>query len=99
MRDGVKPIPEGYGTVTPYLIVQDAARAIEFYKQAFNATEVFRMADANGRIGHAEIKIGDTHVMLADEHPEIGARSPQAYGGSPVSFLIYDEDVDKLVEQ
>jgi PhnB protein len=99
MRDGVKPIPEGYGTVTPYLIVQDAARAIEFYKQAFNATEVFRMADANGRIGHAEIKIGDAHVMLADEHPEIGARSPQAFGGSPVSFLVYDEDVDKLVAQ
>jgi PhnB protein len=99
MRDGVKPIPEGYGTVTPYLIVSDGARAIEFYKQAFNATEVFRMDGPDGRIMHAEVKIGDSHVMLADEHPEIGARSPQAFGGSPVSFVVYDEDVDKLVEQ
>jgi PhnB protein len=99
MRDGVKSIPDGYNTVTPYLIINDAARAIEFYKQAFGATETFRMAAPNGRIAHAEIKIGDSHIMLADEHPEIDARSPQAFGGSPVSFLIYDEDVDKLVEQ
>ena len=99
MRDGVRPIPEGYGTVTPYLYIKGAARAIEFYQQAFGATEVMRMTAPDGRIGHAEIKIGDSHVMLADEHLEIGARSPQTIGGSPVSFLVYVEDVDKVVEQ
>ena len=99
MRDGVRPIPEGYGTVTPYLYIKGAARAIEFYKQAFGATEVFRMAQPDGRIGHAEIKIGDSRVMLADEHLAIGARSAQTIGGSPVSFLVYVEDVDKTVEQ
>jgi PhnB protein len=99
MTSQVKPIPEGYHTVTPYLIVNDAARALEFYQQAFGATEVYRMTDKSGRVGHAEIKIGDSHVMLADEHPEIGARSPQAFGGSPISLLIYVEDVDALVKQ
>jgi PhnB protein len=99
MTNKVKPIPEGYHTVTPYLIVNDAARALEFYQQAFGATEVYRMTDNSGRVGHAEIKIGDSHIMLADEHPEIGARSPQAFGGSPISLLIYVEDVDALVKQ
>ena len=99
MRDGVRPIPEGYGTVTPYLIVNDAARAIEFYKQAFGARETFRMARPDGRVGHAEIKIGDSNVMLADEHPEIGARGPQSIGGSPVTFLLYVADVDAQVER
>ena len=99
MTNKVKPIPEGYHTVTPYLIVNDAARALEFYRQAFGATETYRMTDPNGRVGHAEIKLGDSHIMLADEHPEIGARSPQAFGGSPISLLIYVEDVDALVNQ
>ena len=99
MTNKVKPIPEGYHTVTPYLIVNDAARALEFYRQAFGATETYRMTDKSGRVGHAEIKIGDSHIMLADEHPEIGARSPQSFGGSPISLLIYVEDVDALVSQ
>ena len=70
----VKPIPEGYHTVTPYLIVKGAARALELYKKAFGATELFRMTQPDGRIGHAEIKIGDSPIMLADEFPEIGAQ-------------------------
>jgi len=89
-----KPIPDGYHTATPYLIVNDAAGAIEFYKKAFGATEVMRMAQPNGKIGHAEIKIGDSPIMLADESPEMGARDPKAFGGSPVSILLYVEDVD-----
>src|SRR5438445_9374583 len=91
-----KPIPEGYHTATPYLIIKDAAQAIEFYKKAFGATEVMRFAQPDGKIGHAEIKIGDSHIMLADEFPEMGARSPQSLGGSPVSILLYVEDVDEL---
>ena len=99
MPDKVKPIPDGYGAVTPYLIVNGAARAIEFYKQAFGATETFRMEGPGGRVGHAEIKIGDSHVMLADEHPEMGARGPQAFGGSPISLVLYVEDVDAVVNR
>jgi PhnB protein len=90
----VKPIPEGYHTATPYLVVKDAAAAIEYYKKAFGATETLRMAAPNGRIGHAEIKVGDSPIMLADECPEMGYRGPQALGGSPVSLLLYVEDVD-----
>ena len=99
MSDEVKPIPDGYHSVTPYLIVDDAARAMEFYKRAFGATEVFRWEAPDGRVGHAEIKIGDSHVMLADEHPEIGARGPRSIGGSPISLLLYVEDVDATVGQ
>jgi PhnB protein len=92
----VKPIPDGYYTVTPYLIVRDAARALEFYKKAFGATELLRLADPSGRIGHAEIKIGNSPVMLADEHPEMGIRGPQSIGGSAVIIGLYVEDVDAL---
>ena len=99
MADKVKPIPEGYGAVTPYLIVDGAARAIEFYKQAFGAEETFRMEAPGGRVGHAEIKIGDSHVMLADEHPEMGARGPRTIGGSPISLVLYVEDVDATVNR
>jgi PhnB protein len=95
----VKPIPDGYHTVTPYLIVKGAARAIDFYKQAFGATELFRMEAPGGKIGHAEIRIGDSPIMLADEHPEMGALSPQSRGGTSVSILLYVEDADKLTEQ
>ena len=94
-----KPIPEGYHTATPYLIIKDAARAIEFYKKAFGATEMMRFAQPDGKIGHAEIKIGDSHIMLADEFPEMGARSPQSLGGSPVSILLYVPDVDARFRQ
>jgi PhnB protein len=99
MSDKVKPIPEGYGAVTPYLIVDGAARAIEFYKEAFGAEETFRMEGPGGRVGHAEIKIGDSHVMLADEHPEMGARGPRSFGGSPISLVLYVEDVDATVSR
>ena len=93
----VKPIPDGYHSVTPYLIVKGADRAIEFYRRAFGARELYRMAQPDGRVGHAELEIGDSRVMLADEHPEIGARSPQSIGGSPVTIHLYVEDVDATV--
>ncbi len=92
-------IPEGYRTATPYLIVKGAADAIEFYKRAFGATEMLRMADPQGRVGHAEIKIGDSVIMLADEHPAMGYRGPRALGGSSVSILLYLEDVDSVFER
>ncbi|HEX8352990.1 MAG TPA: VOC family protein [Pyrinomonadaceae bacterium] len=99
MPEKVNPIPDGYHSLTPYLIVDDGARALEFYKRAFGATELFRMEGPDGRIGHAEIRIGNSHVMLADEHPEINARSPRAFGGSPMSLMLYVEDVDSTVSQ
>jgi len=99
MTTEVKPIPEGYHTLTPYLIVHDAAQAIEFYKRAFGAAELFRMAGPDGKVGHAEIKIGDSPVMLADKHPEMGARSPRSIGGSPVTLLVYVENVDGFFNQ
>jgi len=91
-----KPIPDGYHTATPYLVLQNAASAIEFYKKAFGATELMRLASPDGKIGHAEIKIGDSPIMLADEFPEMGYRGPRALGGSPVSIMLYVEDVDVL---
>jgi PhnB protein len=95
----VKPIPDGYHTATPYLIVRDAARAIAFYTQAFGATELMRLPAPNGKLGHAEIKIGNSPIMLADEFPEMGHRSPQSLGGAAVSLLLYVEDVDKRFSQ
>ena len=94
----VKPIPEGYHSVTPYLIINGAADAIDFYKKAFGATELFRM-EHEGKIGHAEIKIGDSPIMLADEQPAMGYRSPAALGGTPVSLMIYVNDVDAIFPQ
>ncbi|HVW36323.1 MAG TPA: VOC family protein [Pirellulales bacterium] len=94
----VKPIPDGYHSATPYLIVNEGVKALEFYKQAFGAQELFRI-ERDGKIGHAEIKIGDSPIMLADEHPEMGARSPQSLGGSPVSIMLYVEDADRMTEQ
>ena len=90
----VKPIPDGYRAVTPYLIVDGAAQALEFYKQVFGATEQMRMAGPDGRIGHAEMRIGDSVVMLADEVPDMGYRGPKAYGGSALSLMVYVADVD-----
>ncbi len=89
-----KPIPEGYHSVTPYLVVDDAAEAIEFYTRAFGAQEKFRLPMGENRIGHAEIKIGDSFVMLADEFPDLGHLGPKARGGTTVSLLIYVPDVD-----
>lgn len=95
----VKPVPEGYHSITPYLYVSDGKGAIEFYKRAFGAVELFRMDGPNGTIGHAELRIGDSAIMLADEHPEMGARSPKTIGGSPMSLLLYVENVDQVVER
>src|SRR5882672_4604954 len=89
-----KPIPDGYHSVTPYMTLADAAAAIDFYKQAFGATELFRMPGPDGRIGHAEIQIGDCRMMLSDEFPEMGAVSPKTLGGTTASFMIYVPDVD-----
>ncbi len=93
-----KPIPEGYHSVTPYLVVDDAAKAIEFYKEAFGAEEKYRLP-MGGKIGHAEIKIGDSFVMLADEFPEMGHLSPKARGGTTVSLLIYLDNVDSAFQR
>jgi PhnB protein len=94
-----KPIPEGYHSVTPYLIIQGATEAIDFYKKAFGATELMRIPAPEGKIGHAEIKIGDSPIMLADEFPEMGYKSPKSLGGSPVSIMIYVDDVDTVFKQ
>jgi PhnB protein len=95
----VKPVPDGYHTVTPYLIIDGAAQAIEFYKRAFGATELLRMPDAKGRISHAELKIGDSVIMLADEHHEMGYRGPRTLGGTAVSILLYMPDVDTVFDR
>ena len=94
-----KPVPDGYRTITPYLVVNGAAGAIDFYTRAFGATEIMRMPAPDGRIGHAELQLGDCRVMLADEHPEMDCRGPQSFGGSPVSLYMYVEDVDAVVKQ
>lgn len=96
MTSKTKPIPEGYQGATPYLSCRDASSAIEFYKKAFGATEVMRLAEPSGRLGHAEIKIGAALIMISDEYPEMGVRSPQSLGGSPVAIHIYVEDVDAV---
>jgi PhnB protein len=95
----VQPVPDGYHTVTPYLIVEGAAQAIEYYRKAFGASELLRMPDPQGRIAHAEIRIGDSVIMLADEHPEMGHRGPRALGGTGVSILLYLADVDAVFER
>src|SRR5271155_5785081 len=87
-------IPDAYRTATPYLIVNDPPKAIEFYKTAFGAKEIVRLTDPAGKVMHAELRIGNSPIMLADEFPDMGYRSPQSLGGSPVSMLIYVEDVD-----
>lgn len=95
----VKPIPDGYHSVTAYLVVNDGANAIEFYKKAFGATELMRMLGPDGKVGHAEIKIGDSPIMLADEFPNMGFKSPKTLGGSAVSLMIYLPDVDSRIKQ
>ena len=94
----VKPVPEGYHSVTPYLIIDGATRALDYYKRVFGATERMRMPGPNGKIGHAEISIGDSVIMMADEHPEMGARAPRAFGGAAVSIMLYVNDVDATVK-
>ena len=92
----VKPIPEGYPHVTPYLIVDGASAAIEFYREVLGATERMRMAAPGDKVGHAELAIGDSLIMLADEHPDMDARSPKAVGGTPVMLHVYVDDADAV---
>ncbi len=94
-----KPIPEGYHTVTPYLAVDDAAQAIDFYKRAFGAKERVRMEAPDNKIGHAELEIGDSLVMLSDPFPQATTRPPKELGGTSASVFMYVEDVDAVVKQ
>ncbi len=93
-----RAIPDGYSATTPYLAIDGAAKAIEFYKQVFGATEIARH-EMGGKVGHAELKIGGAPIMLADEFPDIGFRAPAAYGGTPVMLHLYVEDVDEVVRK
>jgi PhnB protein len=95
----VNPIPPGYHTVTPYLVLNDASKAIEFYKKAFKAVEKVRMAAPGGKVGHAELQIGDSMIMLADEFPQMGIKSASSLGGSPVMLNLYVDDSDAWFER
>jgi PhnB protein len=95
----VKPIPDGYPRVTPYLVVAGAADAIDFYSRVLGAKERMRMDGPDGKVGHAELQIGDSVIMLADEFPDMQAVGPKTVGGTPVSIHVYVEDVDKTFEQ
>jgi PhnB protein len=95
----VKSIPDGYHSVTPYLIMRDAAKAIDFYKDVFGATELVRMDAPGGKVGHAEVRIGDSIVMLADENPKVGAEGPELLGGSPVHLMLYVDDCDSVFKR
>lgn len=97
MSNPVKPIPDDYSVVTPYLVIRGAAAALDFYKAAFGATERMRLEMPGGIIGHAELQLGTSVIMLADEFPQMNARGPEAYGGSPVSLHVYVTDVDAVV--
>jgi PhnB protein len=94
-----KPIPEGYHTVSPYLAVDDAARAIDYYARAFGAKERVRMDGPGGTIGHAELEVGDSRIMLSDPFPQASTRPPKELGGTSASVFMYVEDVDAVVKQ
>ena len=98
-RRTVKAIPDGYYTATPYLILSNASRAIDFYKRAFGATELMRFPDPSGRIGHAELRIGNSVIMMADEFPERGHQSPQSIGGTGSSIMLYVPNVDAIFDR
>jgi PhnB protein len=99
MAGKVKAIPDSYPRVTPYLVVEGAAAAIDFYTKVFGAKERMRMPAPEGKIGHAEIEIGNSMVMLADANPQMGHKSPKALGGTPVSLLVYVENADDTVQR
>jgi PhnB protein len=94
----VKPIPDGYPQVTPYLCVDDAKAAIEFYSKVLGADERMHMPGPDGKIGHAELQLGESLIMLSDEFPEMGVRSPKALGGTPVTISVYVEDADAVFD-
>jgi len=95
----VKPIPDGYHAITPYLSIKGAAQAIDFYKRAFGANEIMRMNQPDGRVGHTELQLGDSKIMLADEYPEMDFKSPTSIGGTPVHLHFYVDDCDAVVKQ
>ena len=95
----VKPVPEGYPTISPYLVVEGAGAAIEFYGKVLGTTERMRLPGPDGTIGHAELQLGDSLIMVADEAPQRGIRGPRAIGGTPVTISVYVEDVDGVVER
>lgn len=95
----VKPIPEGYPRLSPYLCIDGAAAAIEFYREVFGASERMRMPAPDGKIGHAELLVGDSVIMLSDEFPEMDARSPKTVRGTPVTLILYVEDVDAVFDR
>ena len=95
----VRPIPDGYHSVTPYLAVEDAAKAIDFYREAFGAEESLRMPGPDGKIGHAELQIGDSKLMLSDPFPQSNVRPPSERGGPTASIFLYVEDVDETFER
>ncbi len=95
----VKPVPEGYATVTAYLTIRGAAKALEFYKAAFGAKELYHLPGPDGTIAHGEIQIGDSRVMFADENPQWGNKGPQTLGGTPVGFCVYVDGVDAAFEK
>jgi PhnB protein len=95
----VKPVPDGFHTVTPYLHVDGAAAAIEFYRKAFGATEIYRLPGLHGKIAHAEIQLGSSRLMLADESEQMNAFGPKHYGGASTTFMVYVEDVDAVFQQ
>src|SRR5262245_62561462 len=90
----VKAIPAGHHTASPYLAIRNAAEALEFYKKAFGANEIYKLMMPDGRLGHGEMRLGDSIIMMADEFPEYGGKAPQTLGGSPVSIYLYVGDVD-----
>jgi len=94
-----KPIPEGYPQVTPYLVVDGANAAIEFYAKVFGTRERIRLPGPDDTVGHAELQLGDSLIMLADEAPQVGARGPKAVGGTPVTISVYVDDVDGVVDR
>ena len=94
MSQAVKPIPEGFHTVTPHLVIKGAAQAIDFYKRAFGAEELVRMNGPDGKVGHAELKIGDSIIFVADEFPQSPCKSPQTLGGTTATLNLYVPDVD-----
>jgi PhnB protein len=97
----VSPIPQGYHSITPYLVIKGAGQAIDYYKKVFGATEVVRMNGPDGKVGHAELQIGDSRIMLADENPNMGPGyvSAASIGASPVSLYLYLPDVDRVIER
>ena len=99
MSEHVKPVPDSYPTLSPYLIVTDGAAAIAFYERVFGARLRMRLPGPQGKVGHAELEVGPAVIMLADEHPEMGARSPATIGGSPVFLHLYVENVDEVVQR